>query len=182
MRWREEGAIPPATKLINSPSDPEARFGKKRTTMWTGYNVHLTETGEENLPPLITPVATTPAPRTDEAMTEVIQSALHQAELSPQPHLLDCGYVTSHVLVSSQKRFGIEIIGPAPVDVNMCYCITKVTEEPPYDSIAVFIHRYDTLSGGRVISFFPEKEKTCKCFVQQEPLLVVLTLTAMKLS
>jgi transposase len=86
--------------------------------MWTGYKVHLTETGEENLPHLITHVATTPAPRTDEAMTEVIQAELHQADLTPHLHLLDAGYVTSQVLVSSQKRFGIEVIGPAPVDVK----------------------------------------------------------------
>ncbi len=27
---------------INSPYDPEARLGKKRSTLWTGYKVHLT--------------------------------------------------------------------------------------------------------------------------------------------
>jgi len=51
-------------------------------------------------------------------MTEVIQAELHQVDLSPQQHLLDSGYVTSHVLVNSQKRFGIEVIGPAPIDVK----------------------------------------------------------------
>jgi len=118
VRWREQGDIPSATKFINSPYDLEARFGKKRSTLWTGYKVHLTETCEENLPHLITHVATTPAPKTDEAMTEVIQAELHQADLSPQQHLLDSGYVTSQVLVNSQKRFGIEVIGPAPIDVK----------------------------------------------------------------
>ncbi len=57
-------------------------------------------------------------PRTDEAMTEVIQAELHQADLSPQQHLRDSGDVTSQVLVNSQKRFGIEVIGPAPMDVK----------------------------------------------------------------
>jgi transposase len=37
VRWREQGNIPPATRFINSPYDPQARFGKKRSTMWTGY-------------------------------------------------------------------------------------------------------------------------------------------------
>jgi hypothetical protein len=97
---------------------PVARFGKKRSTMWTGYKVHLTETCDEDQPHLITHVATTPAPKTDEAMTEVIQTELHQADLTPQQHLLDTGYVTSQVLVNSQKCFGIEVIGPPPVDVK----------------------------------------------------------------
>jgi hypothetical protein len=58
--WRDQKDIPPATTFINSPYDPEARFGKKRSTMWTGYKVHLTETCEAHLPHLITHVATTP--------------------------------------------------------------------------------------------------------------------------
>ncbi len=36
VHWREQGNIPPATQCINSPYDPDARFGKKRSTMWTG--------------------------------------------------------------------------------------------------------------------------------------------------
>jgi transposase len=33
VRWREAGDIPPATLFINSAYDPEAHFGKKRSTM-----------------------------------------------------------------------------------------------------------------------------------------------------
>jgi transposase len=61
LRWREAEVIPPATQFINSPYDPEARLGKKRSTLWTGYKIHLTETCEQTLPHLITHVATTPA-------------------------------------------------------------------------------------------------------------------------
>lgn len=35
-RWRPEPALP-ATQLINSPYDLDARNGKKRTTFWLGY-------------------------------------------------------------------------------------------------------------------------------------------------
>ncbi len=42
LRWREAENLPPATLFINSPYDPEARLGKKRSTLWTGYKVHLT--------------------------------------------------------------------------------------------------------------------------------------------
>ncbi len=107
FRWREAGNLPPATLFITSPYDPQAHRGKKRTTLWTGYKVHLTETCEQTLPHLITHVATTPAPRTDEAMTERIQEELHQADLAPGEHFVDAGYVSARVLVTSQTRFGI---------------------------------------------------------------------------
>jgi transposase len=110
--WREQNDIPPATTFINSPYDPEARFGKKRSTMWTGYKIHLTETCEENMPHLITHVSTTAAPRTDEALVDVIHMDLQRSELLPNEHLLDSGYVTSHVLSTSSERFGVEVIGP----------------------------------------------------------------------
>jgi transposase len=118
VRWREQKDIPSATRFISSPYDPEARFGKKRSTMWTGYKIHLRETCEEKLPHFITHVATTSAPETDEAMTEVIHADLQEADLLPNAHLLDSGYVTSQTLVTSQERFGVELIGPAPVDVK----------------------------------------------------------------
>ncbi len=34
-RWRAEPALP-AAQLINSPYDLDARYGKKRTTLWAG--------------------------------------------------------------------------------------------------------------------------------------------------
>ncbi len=117
-RWREAEDIPPATLFINSPYDPEAHLGKKRSTLWTGYKVHLTETCEQTLPHLITHVATTPAPKTDEAMTEGIQEELSQAGLSPGEHFVDAGYVSARVLVNSQARFGIEVVGPVSVDTQ----------------------------------------------------------------
>jgi transposase len=36
-QWRAEPALP-AAQLINSPYDLDARYGKKRTTLWVGYN------------------------------------------------------------------------------------------------------------------------------------------------
>jgi hypothetical protein len=73
LRWREAENLPPATLFIHSPYDPEAHLSKKRTTLCTGYKVHLTETCEQSLPHLITHVATTEAPKTDEAMTELFK-------------------------------------------------------------------------------------------------------------
>ena len=53
IHWRSNDDIPPASKLISSPYDPEARMSIKRSTLWTGYKVHLTETCDEDLPHLI---------------------------------------------------------------------------------------------------------------------------------
>jgi transposase len=44
-RWRTEPALP-AAQLINSPYDLDARYGKKRSTLWVGYKVHFTQTCE----------------------------------------------------------------------------------------------------------------------------------------
>ncbi len=118
IRWREAEDLPPATLFLNSPYDPEARLGKKRSTLWTGYKVHLTETCEQTLPHLITHVATTPAPRTDEAMTESIQEELHRANLAPGEHFVDAGYVSARVLVNANARFGLEVVGPVSVDTQ----------------------------------------------------------------
>jgi transposase len=118
LHWRSNEDLPPGNQFINSPYDQEARYGKKRETRWTGYKVHLTETCEEEGPHLITHVATTAATTTDEAMTETIHADLWQTELTPSQHLLDSGYITAPILVSSQQRYGIEVIGPARGDVK----------------------------------------------------------------
>ena len=118
LQWRDNDNLPPGNQFINSPYDPEARYGKKRETRWTGYKVHLTETCEKASPHLITHVATTAATTTDEAMTETIHAELEQTDLTPRQHLLDSGYITAPILVSSQRQYGIEVIGPARVDAK----------------------------------------------------------------
>ena len=60
VRWRKAADLPPAGRRIDSPYDPEATFGNKRSTTWTGYKVHLTETCEDDEVHLITNVETTP--------------------------------------------------------------------------------------------------------------------------
>src|SRR6266566_3949595 len=107
-----------ATSSSTRPMIKKRGSGKKRETRWTGYKVHLTETCEEEGPHLITHVATTAATTTDEAMTETIHADLRQTELTPSQHLLDSGYITAPILVSSQQRYGIEVIGPARGDVK----------------------------------------------------------------
>ncbi|HEX6556055.1 MAG TPA: IS1182 family transposase [Ktedonobacteraceae bacterium] len=118
LHWRSHDDLPPGKEFINSPYDPEARYGKKRETRWTGYKVHMTETCEQDAPHLLTHVGTTTATTTDEAMTETIHADLKRADLTPGQHLLDSGYITAPILVSSQQQYGIEVIGPARGDVK----------------------------------------------------------------
>jgi hypothetical protein len=42
---------------LSSPFDTDAHLGRKTTTGWVGYQVHLTETCEDDAPNLITHVA-----------------------------------------------------------------------------------------------------------------------------
>ena len=51
-------------------------------------------------------------------MTEAIEEELHQADVPPGEHLVDAGYVSSRVLVNSQQRFGIEVLGPVSLDTQ----------------------------------------------------------------
>jgi transposase len=48
LRWREAEDLPPATLFINSPYDPEARLGKKRSTMWKPRHGWFTYPGSDD--------------------------------------------------------------------------------------------------------------------------------------
>ncbi len=110
-QWRQEPALP-AAQLINSPYDLDARYGKKRTTLWVGYKVHFTQTCDEDAPQLITHVETTPAPLSDEGVLSAIHSGLAEKDLLPDQHLVDAGYVTAPNLVKTQTGYGVDLLGP----------------------------------------------------------------------
>ncbi|NJL52366.1 MAG: hypothetical protein HC930_09400 [Hydrococcus sp. SU_1_0] len=50
----------PAGKRLDSPYEPDSRYGKRSQT-WRGYKVHVSETCESEAVHLITHVETTPA-------------------------------------------------------------------------------------------------------------------------
>jgi len=96
----------------------EARYGIKRTTTWTGYKVHLTETCEEDHPNLITHVATTVATVPDTELLDPIHDHLAERDLLPATHLVDAGYVDAGILVTAATEHHVEIIGPVRADTN----------------------------------------------------------------
>ena len=116
VTWRAAEDLPPASLLISSPHDVEARYSRKRSTEWTGYKVHVTETCDSDTPHLITDVETTPATTSDFEMTPIIQDQLAQRDLLPEEQITDAGYVSADHLVTSQSKHAIDLIAPAPDD------------------------------------------------------------------
>jgi transposase len=117
VRWRtEHEGIPPAGIFISSPYDPEARYAKKHTTSWVGYKVHVTETCEDDAPHVITHVETTAGPVSDGAVTPRIHEALAHANLLPRTHIVDTGYLDAELLATSQREYGVDLLGPTRPD------------------------------------------------------------------
>jgi len=131
-RWRAGPQAREDEGVIRSPYDAEARTGKKREIVWLGYKVHLTETcqtqqveGEASeeqerraAPQLIVQVQTTLANEQDVETTASIQHELAQAELLPDEQIVDTGYVDGDLLVSSEREYGIRLLGPVLADTR----------------------------------------------------------------
>lgn len=113
-RLRAQEDRPPCVQQLRSPYDIEARYGTKRTTHWTGYKVHLSESCDQDAPRLITHVETTGAPVADQQATPVIHKALENKDLLPQQHLVDAGYTSVHLMVSAEQNFNVELLGSVP--------------------------------------------------------------------
>jgi transposase len=128
LRWRQAKNLPPAGMRIDSPYDPEAHFGNKRSITWTGYKVHLTETWEDDAPHIMTHVETTEAAVTDVTMTKPIHQALCKKERAPDHHIVDAGYVDAALLVESPRDFHITLIGPVRPDISW-----QAKDEHAYD-------------------------------------------------
>jgi transposase len=116
VHWRTTEGLPPSSLFLSSPYDTEAHYAKKRSTSWIGYKVHLTETCDEGAPHLITHVETTLAPMADSDATTPIHRALASKGLLPSLHLVDTGYTSADLLVSSPREHGVELLGPVRGD------------------------------------------------------------------
>jgi transposase len=117
VRWRTEteGILPPA-RSIGSPYDQDAHYGRKYTTPWIGYNVHITESCDDHLPHLITNVETTPAITAEREVTPKAHQALQQRALLPAVHIIDIGYLDAELLVGSRENYGVDLLGPTRRD------------------------------------------------------------------
>ncbi len=101
-----------------SPYELDAHDARKYTTSRVGCTVHLTETCEDDAPHLITTVATTAAPLADGETTSTVHQALREKGLLPAIHLVETGSLDAEPLVSSQREYGVELLGLTRPDVN----------------------------------------------------------------
>lgn len=114
--WIAEEDRLEAARLFYSPYDLDASAAKKRSTYWIGYKVHFTETCDEDLPRLITHVATDIGPIPDREALPAIHATLDQQDLLPEQHLVDAGYVDAELLVASQTEYRVDLVGPTGKD------------------------------------------------------------------
>ena len=101
----------PISQRIESPYDPDARYRTRRSTRWTGYVVHLTETCDAEQPRMITHVHTTSADVHELACTDTIHDALAAKTLVPAVHLVDTAHVDARQFAEATRR-GIDLVGP----------------------------------------------------------------------
>jgi hypothetical protein len=71
---------------------------------------------DANTPRLIVNVETTPGTIPDDHMAAVVHESLKPRNLLPSEHLVDKGYTDSHILVDSQRNYGVTIVGPVADD------------------------------------------------------------------
>ena len=116
VRFKTNRELPPAAEGIESPYDLEARFRSRYETNWTGYQVHLSETCEDDEVHLITHVETTQATVHESQKTEAIHQALVDKGLPPDQHLVDSAYIDAGLLIGSLEDFDITLVGPGRLD------------------------------------------------------------------
>ena len=116
VRLRNKDDLPPNAERHDSPYDPEVRYSTKRDLHWIGYQVHVTETCEDEQPHVITHVETTYAPVADVAMLPTIDEALCASDIPPETHYVDAGYMEVDLLLAEQQTKGIALVGPMRPD------------------------------------------------------------------
>jgi transposase/IS5 family transposase len=154
VRRREKApdgdGLPPGRDRLVSCYDLDARNSIKRETLWSGYKVHFTETcdeptgdtgqqpTQEQVPNLITHVATTTATVPDVAMTATIHQHLAAKNLLPAEHLLDSGYPSAEIIVEATRLHDITVISPMLLDYS-----AQARAGAGYDK-ASFTYDFDT--------------------------------------
>ena len=177
LQWRAATDLPPASLLIQSPYDPEARNRTKRELNWTGYMVHLTETCEPDRPNFITEVETTVATVNDTDMMAPIQAALAAKGLLPSELFVDAGYIDADLLVSSATEHDLDLCGPVHADTSWqahtpgAFDLARFTVDWPAQVVTCpqgHVSRYwaPTTSQGRAVievRFDPATCQACPC-------------------
>lgn len=116
IRLKKNNELETSANIVVSPYDVEARWSTKRAQEWTGYKVHITESCERESPNLITQVLTTVATTPDDKILNEIHKKLQDKDLLPSEHLVDKGYIDSEILVTSEQKYQVKVIGEIAQD------------------------------------------------------------------
>jgi transposase len=154
VHFRSNDNIPLASNMICSPYDVEATYGRKLTTWWVGYKVHLTESCDEDAPRLITHVETSRAANGDVDVTPLIHQALNEKELLPTEHLTDTNYAEAKQFLQSRQQYGIDLIAPTRAD-NKWQAKEKLGFDASSFSIDWQAHKAKCPAGQESISWTP---------------------------
>jgi hypothetical protein len=101
---------PAGKDVIESPHEPEARFGKKREVKWSGYKEQVTETCDDDLPNFIVDLEPTEAQANDNPQLPAIQERLSDHQIVPTEQYVDQGYMSAEHLANGRKQ-GTELMG-----------------------------------------------------------------------
>ncbi len=108
---------PTGSAVIESPHEPEARYGTKRGKGWIGYKGQITETCDADRPHLIVDLEPTGALENDSPQLPKIQARLAQQGIVPEEQQVDQGYMSGKNLVTSAAA-GINLMGKPLADTQ----------------------------------------------------------------
>lgn len=101
---------PTGGEILESPHEPEARYGTKRGKGFLGYKQQVTETADSDRPHLIVDIELTRATANDSPELPPIQDRLRQRDLVPSEQYVDQGYMSGQHLAES-AALGITLMG-----------------------------------------------------------------------
>jgi transposase len=101
---------PTGGEVVESPHEPEARYGNKRGKPWIGYKLQVSETCEDDQPHLIVDLDPTGALDNDSPELPKIQARLTAQDTAPGEQYVDQGYMSGEHLVKSARQ-GITLMG-----------------------------------------------------------------------
>lgn len=108
---------PAGKQVIESPHEPEARFGKKRDMKWKGYKAQVTETCDDQLPHVIVDLEPDGAADHDSQALPAIQQRMAERGIRPVEQYVDQGYISGEHIFNSQQA-GITLMGKALADTH----------------------------------------------------------------
>lgn len=100
--------------ILQTPHDPDVRYGSKGGQGWQGYKLQVSETIAEEAKPqtarFITDIKVTPANESDQAALEPLQERLIERGMVPAKQYVDQNYMSGEHIHTSRKK-GIDLRG-----------------------------------------------------------------------